>query len=156
MPFWSFLFRNVYILPYKFSSWLSLFEKVEKGITMGDVFYFRGYLSFVNLWNYKCCIGICTFLSMMGRCSMYRCCVQLFIMIHLVPIIIHKSTGMCIIVAFRCCIDILNCISKKLFTLISMAAFCHLPRKSLKICANSTSPSPDCFDLRHPAELRSG
>lgn len=49
----------------------------------------------------------------MGRCSMYRCCVQLFIMIHLVPIIIHKSAGMCIIVAFQCCIDIHNCISKK-------------------------------------------
>lgn len=79
----------------------------------------------------------------MGRCSMYRCCVQLFIMIHLVPIITHKSPGMCIIVAFHCCLNILNCISKNLFTLISIAVFCHLTRKVTKDLYECPSDSPD-------------
>lgn len=79
----------------------------------------------------------------MGQCSMYRCCVELFIMIHLVPTIIHKSTATCVILASHCCIDILTCISKKGFTLISIAVFCHLIRKSLMMCRKSTSDSAD-------------
>lgn len=55
-----------------------------------------------------------------GAMFVYRCCVQLFIIIHLVPILIHKSIAMCIMVALHCCINILNCISKYLFTNIKL------------------------------------
>lgn len=98
---------------------------------MEVVYFISEDLSLVNLWNYKCCTGICTFLWILGQCSMYRCCVQLFIMIHLVPIMIHTSTGLCIIVAFHRCMNILNCTSKNAFTLISTAVFCHLITKHL-------------------------
>lgn len=50
-----------------------------------------------------------------GAMFVYRCCVQLFIIIHLVPIMIQKSIAMCIMVALHRCINILNCISKNLF-----------------------------------------
>lgn len=62
------------------------------------------------------------FYGLWGNVSVYRCCVQLFIIIHLVPIMIHKSIGMCIMVALHCCINILNCISKDLFTNIKVAS----------------------------------
>lgn len=58
-----------------------------------------------------------------GAMFVYRCCVQLFI-IHLVPILIHKSIAMCIMVALHCCINILNCISKYLFTNIKLLLLC--------------------------------
>lgn len=59
-----------------------------------------------------------------GEMFVYRCCVQLFIIIHLVPILIHKSIAMCIMVALHCCINILNCISKYLFTNINLLVLC--------------------------------
>lgn len=59
-----------------------------------------------------------------GAMFVYRCCVQLFIIIHLVPILIHKSIAMCIMVALHCCINILNCISKYLFTNIKLFSRC--------------------------------
>lgn len=40
---------------------------------MEDTNFILEDLSFVNLWNYKCCTGICTFLWIMGQCF----CVQM-------------------------------------------------------------------------------
>lgn len=66
-----------------------------------------------------------------GAMFVYRCCVQLFIIIHLVPILIHKPIAMCILVALHCCINILNCISKYLSTNIKLLYFVFLLRRSL-------------------------
>lgn len=51
-------------------------------------------------------------ISMDFGANVYRC--VLFIMLHIVPTMIHKSTGMCIKVALCCCINI-YCMSKRLF-----------------------------------------
>lgn len=73
------------------------------------------------------------FYGLWGNVSVYRCCVQLFIKIHLVPIVIHKSIGMCIMVALHCCINILNCISKNLFTTLKFL-HCIFDISSRHIC----------------------
>lgn len=65
----------------------------------------RKCVDFSMLYWYIC-------ISMDFGANVYRCCV-LFIMIHLVPTMIHKSTGMCIMVALCCCINI-YCMSKHL------------------------------------------
>lgn len=86
---------------------------------MEDIHFILEDLSSVNLWNYKCCI--CTCLWIMGQCV----CVQmLYSTIYYNPSSAHydlynpnpKYIGMCIMVALHCCINILNCISKNLFT----------------------------------------
>lgn len=76
-----------------------------------------------------------------GAMFVYRCCVQLFIIIHLVPILIHKSIAMCIMVALHCCINILNCISKYLFTNLKLLLRCFsFEVQSYSLCMIRCAP----------------
>lgn len=63
------------------------------------------------------------FLWIWGNVSVYRCCVELFIIFDLVPILIHTSITMCNMVALHCGINIINCISKTLFTNVQVVKF---------------------------------
>lgn len=90
----------------------------------------------------------------LGNVSVYRCCVLLFIIFHLVPItMIHKSIGMCTIVALHCYIYTIKCISKNLclqMIVSSPMSFCWAEWNTWhKVHGDVCLNQPDCGALLH-------